>query len=306
MPRNKTSVKQINQVVDLHFHGAFGIDVMHATPSELDELSRMLWKKGVSGYCPTTLSAPRRVLLESVGRIGRWIRSQQGTGHQPVARPLGIHLEGPFINPDQCGAHPRESIRPFNFQELEELWNESEQTLKILTIAPECLSAKSLSALCKWSKKHQVRLSMGHSQATEGEALNALKKGVSGVTHAWNALAFHHRAPGVLGAALGQKNVAVEIIIDGQHVHPTVIRWLLKLHSNICFVSDCVPVRGKISIQNGACRLPNGSLAGGGLLLPQAYDKWLRVESIATGISIQKLRKQTIDCVTSNPLKAIS
>src|SRR4051812_17893606 len=104
-------------LVDLHFHGAFGVDLMSASGGQMDDLSAQLWRKGIAGFCPTTLSVAPPALLESVERIGRWIRK----GTAPGARPLGIHLEGPFIHPGSCGAHPPEAIRALDLEELQRL-----------------------------------------------------------------------------------------------------------------------------------------------------------------------------------------
>src|SRR3954471_14387376 len=140
VPRAKTGVKRKPLItpgaIDLHFHGAYGIDLMTADERELDLLSASLWNDaGVAAFCPTTLSSPSRELAAAVHRLGSWIRR----GRHPGARPLGIHLEGPFVHAEACGAHPPESLRPLSFEELDELWKASRETLKIITLAPELL-----------------------------------------------------------------------------------------------------------------------------------------------------------------------
>lgn len=318
-------------VIDLHFHGAFGIDLMSATGSELNELSHLLWTKGVSGFCPTTLSAPKNELLQAVQSLGQWIRStrdlsQRSSGSTAGSRrslPLGIHLEGPFINSLSCGAHPRDSIRPFDFTELEQLWEASQRTLKILTLAPELLSSQQLSQLTRWSRPRGIVLSMGHSQASQEQAENAFQKGFQGVTHAWNACSFHQRSPGILGAALGRSHTYLEMILDQVHVSPSVIRWTLDLHRGqpICFISDCVPAGGwrpsskkapwssfgslRVQFKEGACRLKNGSLAGGGLLLSDAYCQWVSDEAAWAQLPVKSLLQQTLPYVTQIPLKIL-
>jgi N-acetylglucosamine-6-phosphate deacetylase len=319
VPRPKTKVK--NKLpkagigaVDLHFHGAFGVDLMRATDTELDSLSEKLWQAGVSAFCPTTLTAPAHDLQAAVERLGHWIHRDQAPG----AIPLGIHLEGPFISPHACGAHPPGIIRPFDWNELEALWKASQQTLKILTIAPETLRKGELSRLAAWSRKRGVKLSLGHSQATQEQAEKAFKGGFSGVTHAWNALPFHHRSPGPLGAALGRVDTHIEVILDGVHVSPTLIRWTLALHpERTCFVSDCTPAAGtadeswhsfgplQVRIAEGASRLPNGHLAGGGILLAEAYARWVETEAKARGLAPAALLRRTLRNVTTDPLAAV-
>lgn len=302
--------------IDIHFHGAFGIDVMSATPQELSELSIQLWKKGVAGFCPTTLSSSPQALLGAVERIGKWIQTKKFAG----ARPLGIHLEGPFIHPSSCGAHPKTEIRPFHWKELEQLWITSQGTLRILTIAPETLLPSDLKQLIQWSKTHGIHLSLGHSQASELEAGLAFESGFRGVTHTWNALPFHHRNPGVMGAALGRADVYLELIVDQAHVAPTLIQWTLQLHSSrrVCFISDCLAAGGgsgldekgrlgsvKIQNKDGACRLPDGQLAGGGLLLTDSYGIWLKSEAERRKVPLSKLFRDTIRCLTGVPLQAL-
>src|SRR6185437_15636763 len=152
--------------------------------------------------CATTLSTDPHELAQAVSRLGEWIHSERGSlsrGGSVRAMPLGIHLEGPFINSSCCGAHPPSSIRSLDLKELEALWKLSQGTLKILTIAPETLSSKALTRLVDWANHRGISLSLGHSKATEKQAKSAFESGFRGVTHAWNALAFHQRSPGALG-----------------------------------------------------------------------------------------------------------
>src|SRR5690606_13058107 len=145
-----------------------------------------------------------------------------------------------------------------------------------------------------WAKKRKIRLSIGHTRCTEVEASEAFAKGFTGVTHAWNAMAYHHREPGVLGAALsnasrsrGNRDVSIEVIPDEIHVHSTFIDWTLALHpEGVFFVSDAAPAActdgarfyrfGDLEcrFQDGASRLSDGSLAGGGHLLTDSFCSW--------------------------------
>jgi N-acetylglucosamine-6-phosphate deacetylase len=300
--------------VDLHFHGAYGVDLMTAQEAELDLLSKMLWTEaGVSAFCPTTLSTARPELKEAVARLGAWI----ARGKHPGARPLGIHLEGPFIHPEACGAHPPGSVRPLEFTELEELWVASQETIKIVTFAPELLVEEDLKRLVAWARPRGIRLSLGHSRATDVQARRAFSLGIRGVTHGWNALPFHHRAPGPLGAAMGRKDIYIEIIPDGVHVHPHVVRWTLALHEAVCFVSDCVPAaqtpagswhrfgRLKVHFSEGAGRLESGALAGGGRLLTDTFGRWIVHEAEETGIPLSRLWRRSIALITENPMRAV-
>ncbi len=297
MPRSKKTVKgkllsRSPGLIDLHFHGAFGVDLMHAETSELERMAMGLYHAGLDGFCPTTLSTESGPLLSAVSRLGDWMADLPSGGRSEMALPLGIHLEGPFLNLSARGAHPPGAVRPFNPKELQALWDASRGHLKILTLAPEGLSPKVLQWLTHWSrdKKHVV-LSAGHSRATTAQARQAFDSGFTAVTHAWNAMAFHQREAGILGAALGRKGVHVELIGDGAHVSPEVVRWTCQLHREICWVSDCTPAAatklgtehrfGPLPVRlsgDGASRLPDGSLAGGGKLLPEALREWVETE----------------------------
>ena len=302
-------------LVDIHFHGAFGIDVMTAKAGDLNDLTRQLWKNGIAAFCPTTLSSPPDALAETVGRLGKWIREAKSEG----AKPLGIHLEGPYLNSSACGAHPPNTLRPINWNELDHLWEVSQGTLKILTLAPERLNLSQLHKLIKWAQPRGIHLSIGHSIASEEKARKAFQAGFRGVTHAWNAMNFHHRSPGILGAALGQRDIFLELIIDQIHVAPEVLRWTLDLHTSryISFISDCTPAAGtsgqhfhsfgplKVRLENGASRLSKGQLAGGGYLLSDLYKKWLKEEANRMNQPIHDVLKRTLDCVTKTPLRAL-
>ena len=325
MPRQPISVKnklshRIKSLglIDLHFHGAYGIDLMKAESPDLDRLAFRLLRSGVTGFCPTTLSAPPTDLLESVRRLGTWIRSVETREKFQGARPLGIHLEGPFIHPGACGAHPRGSVRRFDPRELERLWEASRKTIRILTVAPEVFSAAQLRQLLHWCALRRVRLSLGHSKATQEQTAAALDAGFTGLTHGWNAMPFHHRAPGPLGAALGRHNVYVEIIPDGVHVSPSVVRWTLALHpQGVCFISDCVPSAGtkpgtqhsfgslRVTQKEGASRLASGELAGGSQVLTEVFRRWIENEAKELNRNPAQLLRESLPCVTSVPLRAL-
>ena len=195
MPRRNSPVKskghktailaRSSGAVDIQFHGAFGVDLMRAQNPELSDLAHHLGENGIAAFCPTTLSTNPDDLASAVARLGRWIRRSRTSPTFPKtsALPLGIHLEGPFINSACCGAHPPKLIRPLDLNELEVLWNLSQETLKVLTVAPETLSMTNLSHLVAWARERKISLSIGHSKATEEQALLAFNQGFRGITH---------------------------------------------------------------------------------------------------------------------------
>lgn len=313
MPRPTKRVKSFG-AIDLHFHGAFGIDLMTAGTADLDSLSAQLEKKGVAGFSATTLSASEDELAAAVSRLGAWIRSDSAPG----AKPLGIHLEGPFLNADAAGAHPPGILRKLRMSELEKLWTLSKETLHILTVAPETLDDATRKELCRWAAKRRVRLAIGHTRCTQAEAEVAFADGFSGVTHAWNALSYHHREPGVLGAAFGRKATYVELIPDEIHVHAGIIDWTLALHpKGTFFVSDAAPAActdgssyhrfGALEcrFQDRASRLSDGRLAGGGYLLPESFGQWILAEAARKRVPPEKLVREHLARIHRLPLEAI-
>ncbi len=292
---------------------------MSASSKDLTLLANKLAQTGIAGFCPTTLSIPIGELLTSVARLGDWIVNTRQDPDFSGAFPLGIHLEGPFIAPHACGAHPVRSIRRFNRGELESLWKASHRTIKIITLAPEAISKKDISWLLKWARVNKVLLSLGHSKASHNDANYLFSHGFSGVTHAWNAMSFHHRDPGILGAALGRKNTYIELIVDGAHVSLEVIDWTLKAHhpNPVCIISDCITSGGlssqrwhsfgplKVRNQGGAARLVGGGLAGGGKLLSKSYRDWVNNEAKRTQTSAEQVLRNSLKHVTSDPLKIL-
>lgn len=342
MPRQIKTVKpflKTSSALDLHFHGAYGVDFMNTESTDLSalkQLSKKLLTKGVGGICATTLSASRETLLPAVEMLGKWCESRV---HQPGTKVIGIHLEGPFLHPDFKGAHPKDAIVPFTFEYWNELWDISRGSLKIVTLAPECLDDETLFKLCKSAQKRNIKLNLGHSKATETEAQKAFQAGFSGITHLWNALYFHHRNAGALGAALHfldpslkgrpqKKSFSIELIPDQIHLSTSTLEMSLKLFKeHICFVSDAAPATGckegsihsfgdlKCIYKNGASRIAGTDhLAGGGKLLPEMVKDLLHSTTalyaphLSSNPLLEHQRKKLIqytNAMSKSPLKTM-
>ena len=314
---NANFVTLTSGLVDVHFHGAFGYDLMNINKTDFTALCRRLWIHGIDAFCPTTLSADKSVLLKAVTKLGELI---EGFGAANCAYPIGIHLEGPFISPQAAGAHSKKVIRKATISELEKLRVASFDNIRLITLAPETLSENTLRKLTKWAHKHEITLAIGHSRASKQQAEQAFNSGFRSVTHAWNALGFHHREPGTLGAALGKKEIFLELIPDSVHLSYDLIRWMLSLHptSQICFVSDAVPaaktggkqwykfgnLKTRYSLNKEACCLPSGSLAGGGKLLIESFVDFLNY-SIKNRTGKGCLLNHLLPLVTANPLNLV-
>ena len=208
---------------DQHIHGALDHDVMSASPSQLAEMQRFLAARGVAHYLPTTVTAPVDSTLRALDALANAIDVEP----QPLqARPIGIHLEGPFLSHAKRGVHPEAQLQPPSIPLFERFQQAARGHIRLLTIAPELLGGTDLIA---HATAHGVRCSLGHTNALAAEALAGVEAGATSATHTFNAMrALDHREPGVLGVALDDARLYAELICDGVHVAPEIVRLWLK------------------------------------------------------------------------------
>jgi N-acetylglucosamine-6-phosphate deacetylase len=223
--------------------------------------------------------------------------------HEPGASILGCHLEGPFINDEYKGAHDGRYIRRPDFGSIERFAD----VIRIVIIAPEEAGAGAFIELCT---KHGIVAAIGHTKATYEQAMEAIQKGASHITHTFNAMTpLHHRNPGVVGAAM-DSSAGCELIADNIHVHPSVQRILLKAKGvkGIILVTDamkaCLLDEGeyelggqRVLVKDGEARLAAGNLAGSVLTLNKALKNFIE----NTGISLF----EAVRTVTENPAKVL-
>jgi N-acetylglucosamine-6-phosphate deacetylase len=212
--------------IDIHVHGGAGHDVMQDDPSGRVHFEQALARTGVTTYLPTTVTAPMDRILGAVDRLGNVISAEEINHAHIGARPLGIHLEGPFISPAKCGVHPREHLIAPTVKLFGKLWEASGGSLKIMTLAPELPGA---CEVIQDALERGVFTSLGHSNATFEETTAAIDAGAVSATHTFNAMrALDHRQPGLLGAVLASDRLMADIIVDGIHVAPPVVKLFLK------------------------------------------------------------------------------
>ncbi len=257
--------------VDMHIHGAFGIDFMSASESEMRELCRKLREVGYEGFLPTTVTASPEDVMRAISQMP----------DDPMI--LGFHLEGPFISPQFPGAQPPAAIaQPSG---LSDGWTPIlfDPRMKVITLAPEvpgCLD------LAQRLAKRGVRVSMGHTNATSAEAALAFEAGAVQSTHTYNAMrALHHREPGVLGFSMANDEIWTELIYDRLHVSPTAAEILLRCKpmDRVLAVSDSTMATGLPSGReltmwgmsgvtgDREVRLKDGTLAGSAIHLLDAF-----------------------------------
>lgn len=229
--------------VDVHVHGAGGIDVMEGTPEALERLAVLLARWGVTSFCPTTISAAPEAVRRAVEAVA-WavVRSQKEDW--PGAKVLGSHCEGPFLSRVRRGAHPEGALRSPDIREVEELWRASCGTLRVFTLAPELPGA---IPVVRWLVAHGVVVSAGHSDANYEEALGGIRAGITHSTHTFNGMRpLSHRDPGLVCAIMNNDEVLAEVIADGSHVSPHVVRLLCSAKGThrVAVVSDLTFLAG--------------------------------------------------------------
>ena len=274
--------------IDLHIHGSAGHDTMDATPESLAAISRFLAQHGVTGFTPTTMTAPHLPTLAALRNVSAALAQPM-----PGAAILGVHLEGPYISPLFPGAQAKENIRPANLSEFGELL--AAAPVALITLAPEEPGA---GALIDAALAAGVRAIIGHSAASYEQAVAAFARGIRQATHTFNAMtALHHRQPGVVGAVLTDERIFAQLIADTVHVHPAAMAVLARCKGpdRLLLITDAIRATGlpdgvselggqPVFVRDGQCRLADGTLAGSILTMDGALRHFLA----ATGWSVEK------------------
>jgi N-acetylglucosamine-6-phosphate deacetylase len=272
--------------LDLHIHGGAGRDVMENDGGALPAVEALLFRCGVTSYYPTTVTAPLEDTLHALDRLADAIEC---TKKDPVARragPLGVHLEGPFLSHARRGVHPPEQLRKPTLQLFEKFWQASRGTIRLMTIAPELEGAPEVIA--EASRRH-VCVSLGHSDATLEQAQRGIEAGGRHATHTFNAMRpLGHRDPGLLGAVLTDPRVTADMIVDGVHLDPAIVRLILEAKgpSGAVLITDATAATGmpdgtyrlgtlSVEVKDGHCTA-DGKLAGSVLTMDQAVRNVVR------------------------------
>lgn len=262
--------------VDLQINGALGLaftdlEMFHET--SLHNICELLWQQGVDAFLPTLVTTSVENVRRSLAVIADFVKMQTSFS-QPIAQILGVHLEGPFLNPQKRGAHPAKYLLPLTIEQIKRVLGDYAAIVKVITLAPELDPTEQA---IPYLRSLGITVSLGHSLATDAQAERAFKQGATMVTHAFNAMpGLHHRQPGLLGSALVHPDVKCGLIADGQHITPTMIQLLLRAgcyEQGIFLVSDALAPLGlpdglypwdtrQIEVKNGTARLPDGTLSG--------------------------------------------
>lgn len=293
--------------IDIHVHGNSGHDVMEPDSSGLAGMQRAMAKCGVTGYLATTVTAPQDRLLRALEHLGKASSiADQGSG-KSGSRMLGIHLEGPFISHARRGVHPPESLVQPSVGLFECYWQASAGAIRMMTIAPELSGA---AETIQHARGLGVHSSLGHSNATYAEAVQAIAAGADHATHTFNAMRpLDHREPGILGAALSDDRLTADIIADGIHVDPSVVKMFLaaKGEERAILITDAISATGMgdghyklgsvdVTVKGDRCE-HDGKLAGSVLTLDRAVRNIMQF----AGWKLQ----QSVRLATLNPARLL-
>jgi N-acetylglucosamine-6-phosphate deacetylase len=265
--------------IDLHVHGGDGADCMDGITDALDHMARFFARHGVTGFLPTTWTAPAGAIRRALATIA----AHQGP-RPDGATILGAHLEGPYLNPARAGAQDPNQIRRAARQEALAFLEYG--VVRLVALAPEYDENRWLIEECA---RRGIAVSAAHTAATYDDIVHATTLGLSHATHTFNAMGtLHHREPGTVGAVLSHDRIACELIADNIHVHPAAQRILFAakgLH-RVILITDAVRGAGlddgaayeqdgrRVVVRNGASYLPDGTLSGSGLTMDRALHNF--------------------------------
>ena len=254
--------------VDVHIHGCGGADTCDGTREALEAMARFLLQRGVTSFCPTTMTTGR----ETIERALLAAKDMMDHPMEDGARVVGVNMEGPFIAKEKKGAQKEEDILPPDFELFRHFYDLSGGIVRLVDIAPEqpggYAFAEKASQLCT--------VSIAHTTAGYEQAKRAFDSGITHATHLFNAMnGLSHRAPGVVGAVFDDSRVRGELICDGFHIHPAVLRTAFQvLGDRALVVSDSMRANGMpegepfdlggqmVTVHEGKATLADGTLAG--------------------------------------------
>lgn len=259
-------------MVDVHIHGANNFDMMDGTTESIQAVSKKCAETGCTSFLVTSVSSSLESLLKMIRSTKEVIGKEEG------AKIAGIHLEGPYLNVLKKGMQNEKYLRHPNFEEMDLIFKEAGDLIKMVTIAPELPGGIDL---IHYLTKRNVVVAIAHSNATYEEATQAFEEGASHITHCFNAMpAIHHRAPGLVAAALENDGVSLQAIVDGVHLHPGIIRLMHKIKgpNKLVLTTDALQAMGvgdgdyvfgghQVSVKEGIARLQDGTLASSTIIM---------------------------------------
>ncbi|UYY96505.1 N-acetylglucosamine-6-phosphate deacetylase [Bacillus cereus] len=270
-------------MIDVHIHGGYDIDAMDANSDGLVTLGKEMLKEGVTTYFPTTMTQAPEAIEAAL--------TAAKEAKEKGAHFEYIHLEGPYVSKKRAGAQPLEHIVPANIEQFKQWQEASGNLIKLVTYAPEEEGALEFE---QYLAETGVVGTMGHTDAIDGQLKN---RKITHATHLYNQMrGLHHREPGVVGHVLLNPDVMVEVITDGIHIHPDMVKLAYKLKGpkKVSVITDAMRAKGledglyelggqPVHVKDGSARLEDGTLAGSILKMDQAFRNVIEF----TGCSIE-------------------
>lgn len=286
-------------LIDIHLHGAMGHDFCDGSNEATKIIAKYEASQGVTAFTPATMTIYEEDLYNICKESSTYDNKEGATF-------LGIHMEGPFLYPGKKGAQAEKFLRNPDIAMFNRLNKASNNKIKIVTMAPELEGSMEFIE----EVKDKAVISLGHSSSNYDIASKAFEKGASHVTHLYNAMApLHHRDPGIIGAAADRNKCYVELITDGIHCHPAVVRSTFKLfgEDKIILVSDSMMATGMtdgkyslggqlVNVVGNLATLESGTIAGSATSLMNCLRK-----AVSFGIPLES----AVKCATMNPAKQI-
>jgi N-acetylglucosamine-6-phosphate deacetylase len=293
-------------IVDTHIHGAGGFDSTSAGSgtSEITLMSRTLSSHGITSFLPTIVSASPGRMFSAVSALSKIIQEEHLSG----AAPVGINIEGPFLNKEKHGSQYEKEIRGIDIGEARELIGAGQGQIKIMTFAPELENSVKLVELLL---ENNIIPSMGHSLADEQSVLRAVDAGARRCTHLYNGMPpLHHRSAGLTAIALTDDRIHIELILDGSHIHPVMVDLACrsKPKDKVIGISDAIQGTGlhdglyhvgdsEIQIAKGRVTTMDGTLAGSTMTLERGWRHLIAFTHLEN--------TEASACLTYNPAKSI-
>lgn len=285
-------------LVDVHFHGAAGFDFCDGTIEALQAIEEYENAHGITTICPATMTLPVAELERILANAAEWKTESSSL--------RGIHLEGPFIAKEKKGAQKEDNIIPADKDVLQGLQDKADGLIKLVTIAPETEGAME----CIEELRDEFHFSIGHTMADYETACKAFKAGADHVTHLYNAMCTGtHRKPSVPESAADYSNVYVELICDGIHVHPSVVRNTFRIYGDdrVVLISDSMRATGmadgeytlggqNVTVKGALAILADGTIAGSATNLYECMKK---------AVSMGLPKETAIKAATINPSRSI-
>jgi N-acetylglucosamine-6-phosphate deacetylase len=291
--------------IDLHIHGANGSDTMDSTDKALETIASSLPKEGTTSFLATTVTQGKKRIEKALSITGDYIRNKQRNENAEI---LGIHLEGPFINPKKAGAQPIQHIIAHDIELFEKWLKSAKETILLVTLAPELPDGLEM---VEFIKEKGIIASIGHSDATFEEVQKSIASGATHITHLFNQMrGLHHREPGVVGAAFMKDDLMVELIADGIHISPEMVKLSFQqiTADRLILITDAMRAKflkngeydlggQKVFVENKRAILADGTLAGSVLTMADAFKNILHY----TGCSLE----EAVQMCSVNPAKQI-